>query len=1000
MRHNLYSFGVFASVTGRDFLFLFASHTHAPRGSPRGYGLGRFNEVHQRPGTMFFFFRGVPVQLEGRPASFQGEHTSAADPDLARKSLQIPKKSRANKQKSGRNVKEIVKFNPPKPYIFGWLEAIISPELAPNQSVEALPKPPDAPGYLATHLGERPEPISRQAKRLETQFKGRAAQQPVPNPMAMALIRKAQTNPKIMKALQDVQTNGPSAMQKYAGDPEVMAVVRELQQERPLLEVSPPLLEGHVPQQLLPRPSTAARGPFSFLPHLGGAHLPKPQPMGQITSSASFHRGPRDTGLKRNEYMGAAPSYIGPDYPAREYHFETPSQRPAYRYSGHDEHLGKAIDHLIRRTELERKAEDAAYRASVAEAWRVEPVIRQPHLHSPCFASPRKQSQPRKERLNGERREPVDALEHSLTKQQLEHTLTKQQRCPPRRPEDVPMLSIPGLPLKLPRPLSVPLLPLLPLLPLEVPPISYPVSSVLESSPTTAPIRDAGWAPGWEPAARGPVVAAAAPAPEASPSKPSAATLPAPQSFPAAFRLRAKRQQQDLQKQGRLQKQGLPRQGLPRQGLPAAPLRQLVPAALSSPRGCTAPRSLAVGNDERWPGHPSAPTAQSLQACTAAQALAVCTELGHSSPQLASASLARLAALCAGDGFLCAGPSSAADDSAAADAKRPQTPPTSVLESFEGGFEGLLMLLLQLLSTHRQFEPTLAAGCMLLVQMMANDSRKEAAVEAGAIGMLVDVLRQTAPAPVDVLRQTAPTPVRSCPATGASVHDLPPDEHGASSVEHPVAAAIACLALVSLASSSSQRTQRCVEQDALTAVVDAMLLQPHAKLLQLNGCMALVHLVRAGGSTLPDEVRCQAAARAGAATALTAALANHASYWATLTWAILGVLLITNSSALRALETINAGGRAALEHAAATLKGADGVEGQGFDVTTDGAGRLHIPVHSAVSLKSILTLIDLARAWLDLSAEAYASAKSRNVLGDEMFRPAVPPGEEFLWGSA
>ena len=929
---------------------------------------------------MFFFFRGVPVQLEGRPASFQGEHTSAADPERARKILQIPKKSRANQQKSDRNLKEIVKFNPPKPYIFGWLEAII----APNQSVEALPKPPDAPGYLAsTHLGERPEPISRQAnKRLETQSKGRAAQQPVPNPIAMALIQKAQTNPKIMKALQDVQTNGPSAMQKYAGNPEVMAVVKELQQERPQLrpqlEVSPPRLEGHVPKQLLPRTSTtAARGPFSYL---GGAFLPKPQPMGQSTSSASFHRGPRDMGSKRNEYVGAAPSYIGPDYPAREYHFETPSQRPAYRYSGHDEHLGKAIDHLIRRTELERKAEDAAYRASVAEAWRVEPVIRQPHLHSPCFASPRKQSQPRKERLNGQRREPVDALEH---------TLTKQQRCLPRRPEAVPMLSIPG-PLR--RPLSVPLLPLLPL---EVPPIS----SVLESSlATVVPIRDAGWAPGWEPAA--PVVAAAAPAPEArsKASKRSAATSPAPQSLPAAFRLRAKRQQQDLQKQGRLQTQGLPRQGLP-----AAPLRQLVPAALPSPRGSAAPRSLAVGNDERWPGHPSAPTAQSVQACTAAQALAVCTELGLSSPQLASASLARLAALCAGDGFLCAGPSSAEDHlpdrsaSSAADAKNPQTPPTPVLESFEGGFEGLLMLLLQLLSTHRQSEPTLAAGCILLVQLMASDRRKEAAVEAGAIGMLVDVLRQT-----------APTPELSCPAKGdASVHDLPTDEHqdehGASSVEHPVAAAIACLALVSLASSSAERTQRCFEQGALAAVVDAMLLQPHAKLLQLNGCMALVHLVRAGGSSLPDDVRCQAAARAGAATALTAALVNHASYWATLTWAILAVLLITNSSALRALETINAGGRAALEHAAATLKDADGVEGQGFGVTTDGftdgAGRLHIPVHSAVSLKSILTLIDLARAWLDLSAEAFASAKSRNVPGDEMLRPAVP-GEEFLCVSA
>ena len=35
---------------------------------------------------------------------------------------------------------------------------------------------------------------------------------------------------QIMAALQDVQTNGPQAMQKYAGDSEIMEVVQELQQ--------------------------------------------------------------------------------------------------------------------------------------------------------------------------------------------------------------------------------------------------------------------------------------------------------------------------------------------------------------------------------------------------------------------------------------------------------------------------------------------------------------------------------------------------------------------------------------------------------------------------------------------------------------------------------------------------------------------------------------------------------------------------------------------------
>ena len=48
-------------------------------------------------------------------------------------------------------------------------------------------------------------------------------------PMVSTLFQKAQQNPKIMAALQDVQANGPGAMSKYANDPEIMSVVKELQ---------------------------------------------------------------------------------------------------------------------------------------------------------------------------------------------------------------------------------------------------------------------------------------------------------------------------------------------------------------------------------------------------------------------------------------------------------------------------------------------------------------------------------------------------------------------------------------------------------------------------------------------------------------------------------------------------------------------------------------------------------------------------------------------------
>ena len=35
---------------------------------------------------------------------------------------------------------------------------------------------------------------------------------------------------QVLAALQDVQKNGPGAMQKYANDPEILAVVKELQE--------------------------------------------------------------------------------------------------------------------------------------------------------------------------------------------------------------------------------------------------------------------------------------------------------------------------------------------------------------------------------------------------------------------------------------------------------------------------------------------------------------------------------------------------------------------------------------------------------------------------------------------------------------------------------------------------------------------------------------------------------------------------------------------------
>ena len=52
------------------------------------------------------------------------------------------------------------------------------------------------------------------------------------NPRALELMQKAQRNPRIMKALEDVQKNGPGALAKYANTPEIMDVVNELRSIR------------------------------------------------------------------------------------------------------------------------------------------------------------------------------------------------------------------------------------------------------------------------------------------------------------------------------------------------------------------------------------------------------------------------------------------------------------------------------------------------------------------------------------------------------------------------------------------------------------------------------------------------------------------------------------------------------------------------------------------------------------------------------------------------
>ena len=52
------------------------------------------------------------------------------------------------------------------------------------------------------------------------------------DPRAMELMQKAQRNPRIMKALEDVQKHGPGALAKYANTPEIMEVVHELQSIR------------------------------------------------------------------------------------------------------------------------------------------------------------------------------------------------------------------------------------------------------------------------------------------------------------------------------------------------------------------------------------------------------------------------------------------------------------------------------------------------------------------------------------------------------------------------------------------------------------------------------------------------------------------------------------------------------------------------------------------------------------------------------------------------
>jgi len=251
--------------------------------------------------------------------------------------------------------------------------------------------------------------------------------------------------------------------------------------------------------------------------------------------------------------------------------------------------------------------------------------------------------------------------------------------------------------------------------------------------------------------------------------------------------------------------------------------------------------------------------------------------------------------------------------------------------------------LLALLRCHSHSGDTQAAGCSLLVQLLDSEPRKSAAAQAGAIEHLVSILR--------------------C--------------HATNSAGMPASVlAAACLALVSLASASTQRTTQCVESGALVAVIGALRAHPQASspLLALNGCMMLVQLLRDAGAQ--HEARCQMAAEEGALVALVAALSGDGASWPLLTWATIALLEIMHTSALRTQLALKAGAQEALEKAIAAASLATPAAGSAGKARADNtSGKASSTEHHSDKgprkrcSESVHSLLRLAREWLALHAD-------------------------------
>jgi len=65
--------------------------------------------------------------------------------------------------------------------------------------------------------------------RLLQDARARTDMEVMSNPKAMSLILKAQSSPKFIQALEDMQQNGPSALSKYDSDPDVLALMKDIE---------------------------------------------------------------------------------------------------------------------------------------------------------------------------------------------------------------------------------------------------------------------------------------------------------------------------------------------------------------------------------------------------------------------------------------------------------------------------------------------------------------------------------------------------------------------------------------------------------------------------------------------------------------------------------------------------------------------------------------------------------------------------------------------------